>query len=100
MANLRLSVAAERDLEQIQEEGEALFGDAVADAHSDRFERIFALLRNQPLAGQERPDYARSIRTLSNRPHIVLYQVQGDTVLVVRVLHGSRDIRRALRQRS
>ena len=99
MAELRLSVAAERDLEDIQAEGEARFGEIAADAHSVRFERIFTLLRDQPFAGQQRSDYAREVRAFANWPHVIIYRVQDDTVLVIRVLHGARDIRHALRAR-
>jgi toxin ParE1/3/4 len=60
------------------------------------FERLFQLLREQPFAGQERPEFARGIRSLSHRPCRILYRVRDDTVVIVRVLHHAQDAPRTL----
>lgn len=73
-------------------------GAAVSDRHMAGFERLFELLREQPFAGQERPEFARRVRSLSHRPHRILYRLDGDTVLIVRILHHAQDAPRALRK--
>jgi toxin ParE1/3/4 len=98
MTKLRLSAAARTDLQEIREIGVREHGTAAAEAHLRGFRRWFQLLREYPLAGQERAEFERGIRSLSHRPHRILYQVAGDTVLIVRILHSSRDIRSALRE--
>jgi toxin ParE1/3/4 len=97
MADLRLSAMARRDLEAIRDAGVEEFGPDVAERHLLGFEHHFGLLRQHPFAGQSRPEFALGIRSLSHRPHRLLYRVDGDTVLVVRIIHHRQDVRGALR---
>lgn len=92
MTSLRLSAAARRDLEEIQTNGLRDFGPAATRAHLAGFERIFALLREHPLAGPEHSEFGSGIRTFSHRPHRILYRVQGDGVLIARILHFARNV--------
>lgn len=96
MADLRLTPAARRDLELIREYGTAEFGAEVARQHLQGFARCFALLRRYPLAGEARPEFDLAIRSLSHRPHRLLYQVDGNRVLIVRILHYRQDVHGAL----
>jgi len=97
MTRLRLSRAAQNDLEDIQETGLIEFGINATRNHMAGFERIFALLRERPLTGQDRPDFGAGIRSFSHRPHRLLYRVERGEVLIVRILHGARDARSIMR---
>jgi len=97
MAELRLSAAAQRDLDQIAEDGVRDHGPDVSERHIEGFRRLFQLLRDHPLAGQDWPEPALGVRTLSHRPHRIVYRVVGDRVIVDRILHHARDIGRALK---
>ena len=97
MTRLRLSRAAQHDLEDIQETGLLEFGIHATRNHMAGFERIFALLRERPLTGQDRPDFGAGIRSFSHRPHRLLYRVERGEILIVRILHGARDARSILR---
>ena len=99
MAKLRLSTAAQRDLRQIQADGAEKFGVPTSLGHMAKFDRLFALLREQPFAGPARPDYGKAVRLLTNPPHRILYQVQGELVVIIRILHASRDVHRAMGRR-
>lgn len=92
MSDLRLSGAARRDLEEIQASGAEQFGSHATRRYMAGFERIFDLLRNYPMAGQERPEFGHGIRTFSHRPHLILYRVGKKSILIARILHASRDI--------
>lgn len=48
-----------------------------------------------PQAGTACPDIGPGVRLIVERPYLVLYRHEQDDVLVVRILHGARDIRRA-----
>ena len=48
------------------------------------------------MAGQARLELGPGIRSLSHRPHRILYRVEGDMVIVDRIIHQARDVRRAL----
>lgn len=97
MAEFRLSANARRDLQQIRDGGVQEHGLAASDKLFNGFERVFQLLREHPEAGQERPEFDLGVRVLSHRPFRIFYRVQGDAVVVQRVMHQARDVRRALR---
>ncbi|PAX08113.1 type II toxin-antitoxin system RelE/ParE family toxin [Sphingomonas lenta] len=97
VTKFRLSAQAARDLRRISATGRRDHGVAASERHLAGFERLFQLLREQPFAGQERPEFARRVRSLSHRPHRILYRLEGDTVLIVRILHHAQDAPRALR---
>ena len=100
MAELRLSAAAREDLIDIRDQGVRDFGPAATARHLAGFEARFVLLRERPFAGQQRPEFELAIRSLSHRPHRILYQVDRRGVLIVRIIHQARDVRGALRERS
>lgn len=56
------------------------------------------MLREHPLAGAATPEYGRGYRCLVYRRHRIFYRVEGDAVLIVRVLHHAMDARLALRK--
>jgi toxin ParE1/3/4 len=96
VADLRLTSAALADLAEIDEYGVAAFGDEAAEAYSRGLSRIFDMLEQYPRSAPARPDYGEGIRCRAYREHLVLHTVDGDNVLIVRVLRHSRDVRRAL----
>lgn len=98
MARLRVSAAARRDLEQIAAIGVSEHGLVASAAYVEGFRRFFTLLREQPFAGQERLELGSGIRSLSHRPHRILYRVDGHTVIIDRIIHQARDVGRALRE--
>ena len=96
MTRLRVSAQARRDLQIIGREGRRRVGRSASEAHIEGFRRLFALLRDQPFAGQEWPDLELGVRSLSHRPHRILYRVVGDAVMIDRIIHQARDLRHAL----
>lgn len=92
MAELRLTAQAIRDLDEIQTRGIEHFGPRAAARFMAGFERIFALLRDQPRAGQARPEFRENVRCVSHRPYRAHYRVAGETVVIVRILHQARDV--------
>lgn len=95
MARLRLSSAAQRDLLTIAEFSEENFGAQLAREFMVGFDRVFALLRDQPFAGQARDELGPDRRSFSHKPYRIIYQVSGDQVLIARIIHQARDIRAA-----
>ncbi len=83
--------AAEKDLEDIW-----LYIAAVSPTAADRLlrqlsQRIFSLA-TMPERNQLRTDIAPTTRCLIERDYFVLYEVQEDRVLIVRVVHGAMDL--------
>ncbi|KQT32357.1 hypothetical protein ASG29_11175 [Sphingomonas sp. Leaf412] len=93
MARLRISRLAGGDLDEIRVVGEERFGPAATLRHLGSLGRAFDLLRDQPLAGQARPEYGEGIRSITRRPHRILYRLVHGEVEIVRVIHAARDAR-------
>jgi len=54
-------------------------------------------LRSSPFVGRVVPEYGRhELRELIIGSYRLVYLVRADEVIVVRVVHGARDFRRAL----
>lgn len=49
-------------------------------------------LRDHPLAGPSRGGLAAGVRVLLHRPYAIYYLPRSDEVVVLRVLHGARDV--------
>jgi plasmid stabilization system protein ParE len=50
----------------------------------------------QPKSAPLRSLSGRSLRVLAVRRHLIFYREEADGILIVRVLHASRDVRAAL----
>ena len=96
MHKLRLTAAARKDLENIQDRGLEQFGLEPVRRHMQGFERIFTLLRTHAEAGAARPDYGDDIRVFSHRPHRLIYHVSDREILILRILHSAMDAASAL----
>jgi toxin ParE1/3/4 len=76
---------------------------AAAERFEAEFQRTCRLLVEYPQIGPARRFRARELRGLRSRPltgfetWIVFYRVTSSAVEVARVIHGARDLRRALR---
>jgi toxin ParE1/3/4 len=58
----------------------------------ERFEVIFDNLAMMPLMGRGRPEVARDVRSFAEPPYTIFYRPEKDGIMIVRVLHGARDI--------
>lgn len=96
IAPLRLNAAAEADLEAIDEYSNDMFGDDVADAYMCGFGELFDLLRSHPLAGPITPEFGEGIRCVIHRKHRIFYKIEGELVLILRVIHHARNAKREL----
>ncbi len=65
----------------------------VADRIIDLITARFALLATHPYVGRRRDEDLRpGVRTFTVGDYVIAYRVDGDNVLILRVLRGSRDI--------
>lgn len=96
MAEVEFSNSAELDLVEIDEFSVEQFGERVAETYMHGFDAAFDRLRDHPLVAPLRSEFGVGIRCLVHRQHRVLYTVTGEKVLIVRIIHHSRDARRAL----
>jgi len=90
----RIARRAEADLDDIwvyvaKESGNLDVASRLIDALTDRF----FLLTNFPQAGRKRDaEFGPGVRSFPVGEYIILYLVEGVDVLILRVVHGARDL--------
>ena len=73
----------------------------VSDRVIDSITARFALLARQPYIGRRRDEDLRpGVRSFVVGDYVIAYRVDGDNVLILRVLRGSRDIEALFANRS
>jgi plasmid stabilization system protein ParE len=98
MADLRWSLTAEADLRAIED---FIAKDSVLHAvhFVDRLIEAAEQLTHAPKIGRVVPEFQRDdLRELLFRAYRIVYQVRGETVTVLRVVHGARDLARLVRR--
>lgn len=87
------SPAAHRDLDKIWDYTLFEFGVGRAD---DLVARILKTLDTTvatfPDSGRARPEFGDGVRTFPILPYVLFYRVEARRVVVLRVLHGHRDL--------
>lgn len=96
MMRLEISVLASRDLYEIHGVGLGRYGPAPADAYLAKLFSTFEHIAQWPSAARERLSVRPSIRLFRRDAHIILYRVilyrvEGETVLILRVLHHNAN---------
>ncbi|CBS86847.1 type II toxin-antitoxin system RelE/ParE family toxin [Azospirillum lipoferum] len=98
MARLELTAAAEADLEQI--------GDYIAHENPLAAVRLVLDIREHcrkiakvPGIGRPRPDLGTCLRSLALPPYVIVYcHTEPDRVVVIRIIHGARDLSRLIQE--
>ena len=89
----RLAPQAEADLDDIayyvfRETGSFEIAERLIDSITDRF----ALLGKYPHAGRHRNDLRPGLRGFPVGSYVILYRVEGEDALILRVVHGRREL--------
>ena len=92
------SLAARADLLEIREYSIEQFGSEIADTYFLGFDQAFDRLADHPLIGVARPELGKGIRCLVHQRHRLFYCVDGDVVLIVRIVHYAMDAKQALKR--
>lgn len=87
------------DIEEIAAFSEDRFGDALADAYLLGLRAALDRIADFPQASPLRDDFGGDVRCKVYRSHRILFELlENGDVVVLRILHHSRDVPRALRQ--
>ena len=86
------SSPALRDLREIEERIRAAAGDSVADQFIHRIVEKADSLREMPTRQRLRTELQSDLRAVSVADYLIFYRVESDAVMIVRILHGSRNI--------
>jgi toxin ParE1/3/4 len=63
-----------------------------ADGLIDEFHQTTRTLADNPKLGRRRKELSDGLRSLHVGNYVILYRPHGDGVMIIRVLHGARDL--------
>jgi toxin ParE1/3/4 len=63
-----------------------------AESIAREIDRKFDNLSLFPFIGRDRSTLSKGIRSVVAYPYVIFYMVEGDGIIILRVLHGRRDI--------
>lgn len=95
MPAYRVSHLAANDLRGINRYTAQHWGARQARAYYASLLQCFEMLAENPTLGIARPDVLEGYRSFVEGSHVIFYQSHGNTIRIVRVLHGNQDVGRA-----
>jgi toxin ParE1/3/4 len=98
MTEPRLTDRARADLGEIWFETAHRRDEASADRMTSKILEACRAHARFPETGQSREDLAHGLRSFPVAPFVIFFRPLPDTIEVLRVLHGRRDVGRILRE--
>jgi toxin ParE1/3/4 len=87
-----ISNFADSDLDEIFDYTETEHGFNQAVKYLSDLDSLFERLVKNPNLGRERKEIKNDIFSIVEQEHVVYYEIRKDYILIVRVLHGKREI--------
>ncbi|NIV43176.1 MAG: type II toxin-antitoxin system RelE/ParE family toxin [Candidatus Dadabacteria bacterium] len=92
-----LSLPAEQDLSSIYDYTFNEFGELQAVKYLTGIEQKVLNIVESPELGIKREEIRQGLRSIVYEKHVIFYRVMNDTIRIIRVLHGSRDLPKFLK---
>ena len=89
--NYQLTREAEEDLVSIAERGIELFGERQAQFYHNALFDLFEVISANPKMARERAELSPAVRVHPFKAHVVIYQIEGDGISIIRIRHGRED---------
>jgi toxin ParE1/3/4 len=96
VADVILTPQARDDLDEIDRFSIENFGEAVATEYMQGFFAAFARLVEYPESAPLLPRITPPTRSLTYRSHRIIHDYQSGRVVIIRILHHTRDLGLAL----
>lgn len=90
-SHYRLTPRAISDLEEIWLYSADAWSIAQADRYADSFAQSFETILSMPEIARERAEFTPPVRVHPSGQHLVLYRIEADHILVIRILGGRQD---------
>jgi toxin ParE1/3/4 len=98
MSEPQLSDRARDDLREIWYEVAGRRGEPAADRTTTQILERCRSHARFPETGRSREDLGPGLRSFPVTPYVVFFRPAGETIQVLRVLHGRRDVNRIIRE--
>ncbi len=99
MVRVAVTELAKRDVRHILSDLNRRASYRIAARYAAEFKSVFQRLAEFPATGAPRPGLGPQCRIALVLPYLVIYDFADDEVIVQRVLHGRRNVTRALIRR-
>ena len=93
---VKKTARADEDLIDIYIYGSQNFGQSKAENYFAEITQTFLFLAENPLASNERQEFTPPVRIHPYGKHLIVYTIEDDFILIVRVLHQRMDIKKHL----
>lgn len=97
MVEVILTPQARDDLDEIDRFSIDNFGETVATEYMHGFFVAFARLAEYPESAPLLPRITPPTRSLTYRSHRIIHDYEDGNVVIIRILHHSRDVGRAMK---
>jgi toxin ParE1/3/4 len=94
--NLILSPSAIRDLQEISDYTLQTWGAEQEDRYLKGIWAKLAEIQTSPESCRPREDLAKGCHSARYEKHVVFFSIKGQTLQVIRILHGAMDFNRHL----
>lgn len=91
-----LSKKTEEDIEAIYQFGEHKFVKDQAIEYLIELRSYFELLTKNPDIGKQRNEIKEGLLNFPFSSHVIFHRILSDHIRIVRILHGSRDLKKFL----
>jgi toxin ParE1/3/4 len=91
MKNIKFSKQASQDIEEIYLYGFISFGEEQADLYALKMQKFLEMMRSNSKIGRLDTRVNPAIRRFDFENHVIFYDVNDATIIIVRILHGSMD---------
>lgn len=92
------SEAAEKDLIEIYRYGFLNHGERQAEQYQQALKEKCRFLADHPLLCRERKEFIPTVRIHPHKKHIIIYTIEPDHILIVRILHERMELLNHLEQ--
>lgn len=89
-----LSEKTKEDIDSIYDFGNQKFGKDQALSYLIELRSYFEILLKNPNIGKQRDEIKEGLLSFPYASHIIFYRIFKNHIRIVRVLHGSRDLRK------
>ena len=93
---LLTSRLADQDIHRLVLDGMRRFGVARSDSYAAGLRRQLDWLTDNPYLGHLRIEFRPPVRVWLYEAHVIVYIVENEDVVVLRILHQRQDIKRNL----
>lgn len=87
-----LSKAARADLKQIATYTQKVWGSGKRRTYIKELDSAMLFLAENPISGTQCDYVASGLRKHRHESHTIFYEIQRDSIFIVRVLHKSMDV--------